>query len=150
MPEKPRIGELVWAKVLELAPNGAILELEGEEQGFLPFSEAPAEIGVGTEVVVKVIGYDPSGRPLVSVRRVSEADLEEAQFHRGGSGIPQQPFRSVLAPVGGEEKRGGAGGVEIGPVAFPGRGRAQAPPRPPFPLAGGKGVTDAQRSCAHR
>lgn len=82
MPEKPRIGELVWAKILELAPSGAILELEGEQKGFLPLSEAPSEIVVGAEVVVKIIGYDPNGRPLVSMQRVSEADLEEAQFHR--------------------------------------------------------------------
>jgi predicted RNA-binding protein with RPS1 domain len=84
MLEKPSIGELVWAKVLELAPNGAILQLEERYQGFLPLSEVPpeSEIVVGAEVVVKVIGYDPAGQPLVSMRRVSEADREEAQFHR--------------------------------------------------------------------
>ncbi|MGB9757349.1 MAG: hypothetical protein ACPLRP_07000 [Candidatus Bipolaricaulaceae bacterium] len=104
MPEKPRIGELVWAKVLELAPNGAILELEGEEQGFLPFSEAPAEIGVGTEVVVKVIGYDPRGRPLVSVRRVSEADLEEARFHREALEFRNSLSARSLPPLEGKKE----------------------------------------------
>lgn len=93
MAERPRVGELVWARVLELLPNGALLQLEEEEQGFLPISEASAEeLNVGAEVVVKVIGYDRASRPVLSMRRVSEADREEAQFHREAL-----EFRSVLS-----------------------------------------------------
>ncbi len=103
MLDRPRVGELVWAKVLELLPNGALLQL-GEEPGFLPVSETSGELAVGAEVVAKVIGYDRTGRPILSTRRVSEADREEAQFHREAL-----EFRSVLSarslPVP-EEKQG--------------------------------------------
>lgn len=93
--ERPEIGELVWARVLEVMPSGAILQLEGEQQAFLPSSESQGEEGalaVGAEVVVKVIGYDRTGRPVVSMRRVSEADREEAQFHREA-----MEFRAALS-----------------------------------------------------
>ena len=84
MLEKPGIGKLVRAKVLELVAGGAILQLEEKHRGFLSLAEIPpeTEIVVGAEVVVKVIGYDPAGQLLVSMRRVSEADQKEAQFHR--------------------------------------------------------------------
>ncbi|MGQ9700672.1 MAG: hypothetical protein ACUVQS_06445 [Candidatus Bipolaricaulaceae bacterium] len=91
-----RIGDVVWARVGEILSNGAILELDSEELGFLPSAETPAggEGGllVGAEVLAKVIGYDPVGRPLLSLRRVSEADREEAEFHREAL-----EFRSLLS-----------------------------------------------------
>ncbi len=90
MAERYRVGDLVWARVLEILPNGALLYLDGETQGFLHLSEIAEEpvnrveerLQEGMEVLVKVIGYDRLGRPTVSLRRVTELDREMAEFHR--------------------------------------------------------------------
>lgn len=92
MIEKFPVGEVVRAKVMEVLPNGAVVELEEGSEGFLPAAERDGELEVGAEVVAKVIAYDRSGRPVLSQRRVSPADLEEAEFHR-----EVLEFRSVLS-----------------------------------------------------
>lgn len=100
MVEKYRVGDLVWAKVLELLPNGAILQLDEETQGFLHLSEIAWEaanrveekLAEGMELLVKVIGSDHLGRPLLSLRRVTELDREAAEFHREAL-----EFRSILS-----------------------------------------------------
>jgi len=105
--EKYRVGDLVWAKVLELLPNGALLQLDEETTGFLHLSEigegasnAEEKLAEGMEVLVKVIGTDHFGRPLLSLRRVTEADREAAEFHREAL-----EFRSLLSrrPLAAEE-----------------------------------------------
>lgn len=100
MTEKYRVGELVWARVLEISPSGVLLGLDEETQGFLPTSEAVGNgsergeqgFSVGTELLVKVVGYDRLGRPILSLRRVTEIDREEAEFHREAL-----EFRSLLS-----------------------------------------------------
>ncbi|MFN3346442.1 MAG: S1 RNA-binding domain-containing protein [Candidatus Bipolaricaulaceae bacterium] len=90
MAERYRVGDLVWGKVLEILPNGALLYLDEETQGFLHLSEIADEpvnrveewLQEGAELLVKVIGYDRLGRPTVSLRRVTDLDREVAEFHR--------------------------------------------------------------------
>ncbi len=96
MPGRYRIGDVIWARVEEVLPNGAVVALDGEEQGFLPAAEMASSgegaLLAGSEVLVKIIGFDRVGRPLLSLRRVSEADREEAEFHREAL-----EFRSLLS-----------------------------------------------------
>ncbi|MCS7240193.1 MAG: S1 RNA-binding domain-containing protein [Candidatus Bipolaricaulota bacterium] len=100
MAEKYRVGELVWARVLETLPSGLVLGLDEETQGFLPASEVSAEgnekglqgFSTGMELLVKIVGYDRLGRPTLSLRRVTETDREEAEFHREAL-----EFRSMLS-----------------------------------------------------
>lgn len=90
MAERYRVGDLTWGKVLEILPNGAVLYLDEETQGFLHLSEIADEpvnrvedrLQEGDQLLVKVIGYDRLGRPTVSLRRVTEMDREMAEFHR--------------------------------------------------------------------
>jgi predicted RNA-binding protein with RPS1 domain len=114
MREKYRVGDVVWATVLEVLPNGALLRLDEATSGFLPLSETAegekaTAFAAGAELLVKVVGYDRLGRPIVSLRRVTEADREEAEFHREAV-----TFRSLLSnrvlPV--MEKREPEEGVE--------------------------------------
>jgi len=106
--EKYRVGDLVWAKVLELLPNGALLQLDEETSGFLHLSEigegvssAEEKLAEGMEVLVKVIGTDHLGRPLLSLRRVTEADREAAEFHREALEFRSLLSRRSLAPEEG-------------------------------------------------
>jgi predicted RNA-binding protein with RPS1 domain len=141
--EKYRVGDLVWAKVLELLPNGALLQLDEETSGFLHLSEigegvsgAEEKLAEGMEVLVKVIGTDHFGRPLLSLRRVTEADREAAEFHREASGIPLPSFPPAFER-GGRGQTRGPPGMAACPVAGGGRGfphhPAAPPERTPFP-----------------
>lgn len=100
MSDKIRVGELLWGKVLEILPNGAMVALDEETQGFLhmaeiaedPVNRVEGALQEGQEVLVKVIGYDRSGRPSLSLRRVTSQDREAAEFHREAL-----EFRSLLS-----------------------------------------------------
>ncbi|MCS7216641.1 MAG: S1 RNA-binding domain-containing protein [Candidatus Bipolaricaulota bacterium] len=115
MAERYRVGDLVWARVLEILPNGALLYLDEETQGFLHLSEIAEEPGnrveerlqEGMELLVKVIGYDRLGRPTVSLRRVTDLDREMAEFHREAlevRALLSQRAVNVAEPVRTEER----------------------------------------------
>lgn len=115
MAERYRVGDLVWARVLEILPNGALLYLDEETQGFLHLSEMAEEPGnrveerlqEGMELLVKVIGYDRLGRPTVSLRRVTDLDREMAEFHREAlevRALLSQRAVHVAEPVKTEER----------------------------------------------
>ncbi len=115
MAERYHVGDLVWAKVLEIVPNGALLSLDEETQGFLHLSEIADEpvtrveerLQEGAELLVKVIGYDRLGRPTVSLRRVTELDRETAEFHREAvefGALLSQRVTSVPEPQRTEER----------------------------------------------
>jgi S1 RNA binding domain protein len=96
----PQVGDLAVGKVVELRPNGAVVDLADGTRGFLHASEIPAEeqnrmganLAEGQEVLVKVIGCDRLGRPSLSLTRVTPRDRETAEFHR-----EVQAMRSALA-----------------------------------------------------
>ena len=74
----------------EIRPDGAVISLAGEKTGFLPLTEVAEEavrriedhLAVEQELLLKVIGFDGSGRPLFSLARVTPRDRELFEYHQ--------------------------------------------------------------------
>ncbi len=111
----PAVGDLVLGRVSEMRPEGAVIVLAGGGKGFLPLAEVSEEavgrvedrLHEGQELLFKVIGFDSSGQPLLSLARVTDRDRESFQYHqevvRMRSALSS---RSVnLAPDGQQEER---------------------------------------------
>lgn len=84
----PKIGDIVGGLVVDISETGATITLPDGSSGFLHVSEmehageaSGPTVCVGREVLVKVVGLDRSGRPTLSLRRLSSEDKQMAQFH---------------------------------------------------------------------
>lgn len=79
-----RIGDLVEGEVREIRGQKAIVDCGGT-LGYLPFSEARARPAPGERIRAKVIGIDPQGRPILSIKGLEggpEGAGPEAPFER--------------------------------------------------------------------
>lgn len=95
----PKVGDIVSGLVVEICESGATISLPGGGSGFLHVSEmeqgsdgSVSPLNAGQEVLVKVVGLDRTGRPALSLRRLSPEDRQMARFH---DEVVQ--MRSVLA-----------------------------------------------------
>jgi len=99
------VGAVVNGEVVSIKPYGAFLELESGEIGMIHISEIAEEyvsdianyLVVGEEVMVKVIGENAEGKPNLSLKQLTPAELEEARFSREVEAV-----REALAQGNGE------------------------------------------------
>ena len=84
------VGDLVAGKVVEIRPEGAVIALSSGAVGFLPLAEIAEEgarrvedhLDPEQELLLKVIGFDSAGQPLLSLIRVTPRDRELFEYHR--------------------------------------------------------------------
>lgn len=84
------VGDILQGEVVSIKPYGAFVRFPNGEIGMIHISEVAEEyvsdiksyLAVGEEVMVKVIGENAEGKPNLSLKRLTEEELEEARFSR--------------------------------------------------------------------
>lgn len=84
------VGDILEGEVVSIKPYGAFVRFSNGEIGMIHISEVAEEyvrdvadyLAVGEEVTAKVIGESSEGKPNLSLKRLTEVELEEARFSR--------------------------------------------------------------------